>query len=468
MTSRLPPDIPPAEAPRGLSTRVRNWWRTIPVADPVDLYSAATLQLLLVLTGLYQCSLLLFGLRTGVLLIPGEMLPAVTGTAVTWSCFILLRRGNFIWAGRIFLVAGLALMMLAYVRWGMAALAGMQLMQMLTMMVCALLLGRRVLLGTTIWLALVVLGGAWRDMALWFYQDEVVYRALERAVVAIVGLAMAAAILDRSVLILRQNLELARQRGNDLARSRDQLQLEMLEKDRQRDQLVHAMKMENVGRLASGVAHDFNHLLSLILGYTGRGRRLDDVAGLKQALLGAETAARRAPAVSRRLLDFSRQEAARPEVFDPVEAVAQMEPMLRQLFDPSVAIQLDLQVPACRIHFDRAQFELVLLGIAANANQAMPEGGRFELALALTPQRLLQISARDTGSGMSEQVRARCLEPFFTTKPSGQGTGLGLAVAANLVAAAGGRIEVESRPGVGSTFRILLPTLATTRLVVVE
>lgn len=235
----------------------------------------------------------------------------------------------------------------------------------------------------------------------------------------------------------------------------------MQEKERSRDQLAHAMKMENVGRLASGVAHDFNHILAVIMGYASKGRRCDDPAELQQALQGVEAAARRANAVTRRLLDFSRQEPARPEQLDAAASIAAIEPLLRQLFPPGVRIQVDTGGVRCRIMFDPALLELVLISMAANASHAMPDGGCFLLQLAWQgPGHPLQLHLVDDGQGMTEAVRQRCLEPFFTTKPSGQGTGLGLAVVASLVTTAGGTLGVESAPGQGTRFLIQLPATA--------
>ena len=213
-----------------------------------------------------------------------------------------------------------------------------------------------------------------------------------------------------------------------------------------------------MGRLASGIAHDFNHLLAVIMGYAGKGRRSDDAAELQAALQGVESAARRATAVSRRLLDFSRQEQARPQLLDAAATLEAMEPVLRQLLEDNVTLDIRTSGVRCQILFDPAQLEMILISLAANARQAMLAGGRFELWLSWLPERdEVRIHLRDSGHGMSEEVRRHCMEPFFTTKPQGQGTGLGLAVSADLVRAAGGRIDVESAPEQGTLFLIHLP-----------
>ena len=132
--------------------------------------------------------------------------------------------------------------------------------------------------------------------------------------------------------------------------------------------------------------------------------------------------------------------------------------MLRQLFDPAVRIVIELGDHAQYVRFDRAQLELIVLNLATNAQQAMPDGGRFRIGLpAAADSAEVVLTLADTGHGMSEDVRRRCMEPFFTTRPAGQGTGLGLAVAAQLLREAGGDIAVDSTPGDGSRFRLSLP-----------
>jgi len=132
--------------------------------------------------------------------------------------------------------------------------------------------------------------------------------------------------------------------------------------------------------------------------------------------------------------------------------------MLRQLLGPRVRIGIALPEIALPIEFDRARFDLVVLNIAANANHAMPEGGRFDIALGGSDDDdRLVIELRDSGHGMDEAVRARLFEPFFTTKPAGQGTGLGLPLVRDLLVAANGGIAVDSAPGQGTTVRIELP-----------
>jgi signal transduction histidine kinase len=269
---------------------------------------------------------------------------------------------------------------------------------------------------------------------------------------------MAAWLLHHSVTGLRESLQEARQRSDELARKRDELQVEMQARERSRDQLVHAMKMDNVGRLASGIAHDFNHLLALIQGYVAKARRSEGEA-LHAALQGADSATRRASAVSRRLLDFSRLDPGRPQLLDAAATLAAVAPTLQQVFGERVQCEVETGDVRRLIHFDPAQLESILLSLAVNASHAMPDGGRFTLRLQPPDSDgRLVLQLQDTGQGMTEAVRARCLEPFFTTNPVGQGTGLGLAVTASLVEAAGGAVQVHSRPGEGTRIDLQLPS----------
>ncbi|QJX02816.1 hypothetical protein HML84_16950 [Alcanivorax sp. IO_7] len=247
-------------------------------------------------------------------------------------------------------------------------------------------------------------------------------------------------------------------RRRELEAARRSLKAEKEEREQTMEQLVHVQKVKAIGQLAGGVAHDFNNILGVILGYAQWRERRSEPAEMLEALAGVETAARRGAAISRKLLNFSRQDVAHPEVFDVCEALRGLEGMLRQLFDPRVRIELTLPERALPVRIDRGQFELAVLNVATNARDAMPEGGHFRLSVRLDddPARV-GIELSDTGVGMDEGVRRRIFEPFFTTKGQSSGTGLGLAVVGKVINEAGGEIRVRSRPGAGSRFRLLLP-----------
>lgn len=452
--SASPASVSAAVAPRAWR-RAAAWLGAASPADPVERNNAAMMRWLLVFMGLYQPLVLLDAMwRPGAA--PVAAAPALLNTAAMWICFLILRRGRLRLAAGLFVAVSLSLQGYGYLRWGLQAQAWNPLGQMLPVLVGGLVLSRRALWVAVACLVALMLLGAWRDAGA--YLDPIaIVRVRDRALHLVLMLVAMAAVLDLAVASLRDSLDALRERNRELARTRDRLQLEMQARERSHEQLVHAQKMEAAGRLASGLAHDFNHLLTLIRGYAARGPRTDAVDELKAALAGVDAAARRATAVSRKLLDFSRHEPARPEPFDAGEALAQMRPLLRQLCPPAVALELEPPSSPRPVRLDRAQFELVLLNLAANAVQAMPDGGVVRIACAQAGPDWIEVAVADTGHGMTEDVRARCLEPFFTTRPSGQGTGLGLAVAANLIEAAGGGIAVESEPGRGSTFRIRVP-----------
>jgi signal transduction histidine kinase len=432
-----------------------------PVATPQSLgrRTETLLRGVLYLVGMFHLLMASWtGLRMGLGL--DLMVPFVAALHALLCLVCLLEQ----WAGRalraaaMFVGGQLVLLTVAYAYWGLAAQLRLQLVLLMPVMLVAAVLGRRPLAWTTVWVCLLIVVGAWVDAASLMFQSDRVLAAVNDLVICVFGTLLAAWLLHHSVTGLRESLQTAQQHSRDLARKRDELQLEMQEKERSRDQLVHAMKMENVGRLASGIAHDFNHLLALIQSYIAKARRSEGEA-LAAALQGGDSAVRRATAVSRRLLDFSRLEDSRPQLLDVAATVAGMVPLLQQVFDNRVQCEVDSGQVQCLIHFDPAQLESILLSLAVNAHQAMPDGGRFSVTVA-QPSRIDEVVLRvtDSGHGMSEEVRARCLEPFFTTKPMGQGTGLGLAVTASLVQAAGGHIHVESGKGRGTQVCIRLPT----------
>ncbi|GEM_PF-262314 len=445
--SRMPDPLPPAPnaasaCPQGLGTR-----------------TDAMLRGLLLLVGLYHLLLALWlALRTG----PGLdlMVPAMAASHILLCllCLIEHRAGRTLHAAMTFLVGELLLLVLAYGYWGLAAQLRVQMVQLVPVLLVAAVLGGPALRWSTAWLCGVMAMGAWGDASGALFRADRVQHATADLAISAAGAVITAWLLHHSVTGLRESLHEAQQRSRELSRKRDQLQVEMQERERSRDQLVHAMKMENVGRLASGIAHDFNHLLALIQGYVAKARRSEG-DDLQTALQGADSATRRASAVSRRLLDFSRLEPGRPQLLDAAATLMAMAPTLQQVFDEGVRCEVDTGGVRRLIHFDPAQLESILLSLAVNANQAMPHGGAFTLRLQPPdPDGALVLQLQDTGQGMSEAIRARCLEPFFTTKPVGQGTGLGLSVTASLVAAAGGSVQVHSRPGEGTRIDLHLPS----------
>jgi PAS domain S-box-containing protein len=235
------------------------------------------------------------------------------------------------------------------------------------------------------------------------------------------------------------------------------------------EQLRQAAKMEAVGRLAGGVAHDFNNLLSVILSYSRFAlESMGEADPLRQDLEEIRQAGERAAALTRQLLAHSRKQVLQVSTLDLNEVVTGIEPMLRRLLGEDLELRLELAARPWPVRADRGQLEQVVVNLAVNARDAMPDGGRVTIRTAnlvagaepgpapwSAACALLEVA--DTGIGMDEPTRARVFEPFFTTKEPGKGTGLGLATVYGIVKQSGGDVRVESSPGGGSTFRLALP-----------
>lgn len=242
------------------------------------------------------------------------------------------------------------------------------------------------------------------------------------------------------------------------------------------EQLRQAQKMEAVGQLAGGVAHDFNNLLTAIMGYSELLLADEQVRALPQRgdVEEIRKAAERAGSLTRQLLAFSRRQALRPEVISPNSILMGMEPLLRRTLGEDIDLVSLTQADIGYVEVDMHQFEQVLLNLALNARDAMPNGGKLTLEVAnvelgeqycsshpeATPGSYVMLAVSDTGTGMDEATRMRVFEPFFTTKPPGQGTGLGLAMVHGIVKQSRGNVFVYSELGEGTTFKIYLPRVA--------
>ncbi len=239
-------------------------------------------------------------------------------------------------------------------------------------------------------------------------------------------------------------------------------------------ELLQSQKMEAVGRLAGGVAHNFNNLLTAISGYNEMLlAKLPDDSDLRAEPEEVRRATTRAAEVARELLVFSRREPGRRESLDLSDVVAEMESMLRGLIRSDTTIVTDLAADLDRIDGDRSQLEQALVNLVINACDAMPHGGELviktsSLNLAepllttdatLATGRYVALAVSDTGTGIEETIRPRIFEPFFTTKGPSVGTGLGLSMVYGIVEESKGHILVESAPGQGSTFTIYLPAI---------
>ncbi len=244
------------------------------------------------------------------------------------------------------------------------------------------------------------------------------------------------------------------------------------EKEKLQAQLLQAMKMEAVGRLAGGVAHDFNNLLTAINGYCQLLlQKIDADSPLHGDVAEIRRAGERAATLTQQLLAFSRKQMVEPKVVYLDHLVAEMHKMLTRLIGEDIELQAVTGRALGAVKVDPGQFQQILMNLAVNARDAMPDGGKIMIETAnadlgeeycarhpsLKAGRYVTLSVRDTGTGMPEEVRTHVFEPFFTTKKTGSGTGLGLAMAYGIVEQAGGAIEVDSEVGAGTSVRIHLP-----------
>ena len=225
------------------------------------------------------------------------------------------------------------------------------------------------------------------------------------------------------------------------------------------EQLRQAQKMEALGQLAGGVAHDFNNILTIISGFAAfLGRSIPSDSPAYPDLLGIEQATDRATQLTQQLLAFARHQTPRIEVLDLAVVVNEVAAMLRRLLGEHIRLEVRPTAAPVWVRTDRGQMSQVLINLAVNARDAMPDGGTLTIGVQDDARaNVVVLTVRDTGHGMDQETQARLFDRFFTTKPVGQGTGLGLTTVAGIVRDAGGRIEVESAPGQGSLFRVTLP-----------
>jgi two-component system cell cycle sensor histidine kinase/response regulator CckA len=244
---------------------------------------------------------------------------------------------------------------------------------------------------------------------------------------------------------------------------------------RTEEQLRESQLMETIGQLAGGMAHDFINLLTAIMSYaTLAASETHDLAAVRADLHEIQSTARRAGALTRQLLTFSQRAPGQPRALDLNTAITGLRDLLTASIGARARLSIDPGAALPAIYIDRSHAEQVLLNLAVNARDAMPHGGTLTIATSLAeldgqharthpgtkPGRYVELTVSDTGTGMSADTMTRIFEPFYTTRPLGHGTGLGLSTVQGIVTGAGGGISVESEEGTGTTFHLYLPAVS--------
>lgn len=240
------------------------------------------------------------------------------------------------------------------------------------------------------------------------------------------------------------------------------------------EQLIQSHSMTSIGRLAGGIAHNFNNLLTVVTGYTDLlAKRLPQDSAFQRYLSNIQEAATRGASLTHQLLAFARKQPIRPQEALINEVIGDTEMLFSDLLEKNIELQIKLDPAAGKVKLDPVQFEQVIFNLVINARDAMPEGGKLSISTRnvvfeaepaeqhpeIRPGHYVQVQISDTGIGMTEEVRRNIFEPFFTTKEVGKGTGLGLASCYGIVKQHQGHILVNSKPEKGTTFTILFPLI---------
>nr|WP_248279391.1 ATP-binding protein [Xanthomonas campestris] len=432
---------------------------------PIDRRQIAFLQVLLIAIALYNLGdvgFFLYVAGPNRLHARPDLACALVGTVLTalgaLASVPLIRSGRSAIGVKVFITAALIGTFVTYVRVDVYDLITNP-MPVIALVLAGMVLGRDGLWRVFAMLAAVCLL-ALAVQVVWFPPPRSTWGNVGLGVVTVAVYLLITLVLDRTIAALRDSLVQSERRRCELEAVNRKLLREMAERERVQEQLLHTQKMEALGRLASGVAHDFDNLINVIIGFAQRRDALEGYgeAPLLKTLENIEAASRRALTVSRRILNFGRAEPGIARLFDARNALLEMEPTLRQLFGHEVRLHSIAPGPPLWIAMDLDELELALLNIAANARDAMDGPGVFRID-GDQHDGMVMLALSDTGPGIPEALLGRILEPFYTTKSPGKGTGLGLSVVNEIVIAAGGRVEVGNTQG-GACIRLLLPAAA--------
>jgi signal transduction histidine kinase len=426
------------------------WMKHVPVRAPRQGRNALILQAILAVSAMATLTMAIASCATASSTAAmTESAVALAISAYAWTCFGLLRTGRFRLSAALTVIGGLLLIGSSYQAYGLRVQSGLQVTHLLPLLLAGLLLGRAALWWAALANAAILAIGVHTDLQLATTPAQA-SEALAGLPLAVMNVLVLAVIMDRLILSSQRAIK----RSEELDAACLELARQVEEKERAYERLLQTQKMETIGRLSTGIAHDFNAILSVILGHATsvniRGGSIDAV------LPGIQQAARRGATLTRRLLSFSRVHVKQLSTFDLAEAIEEVHPLILPMFPRGIQVSLRTCGSGLTIRADRDELVLALLNIASNACDAMPQGGRFVLQVESDASHA-SIWMEDTGIGMTADVRARIFEPFFTTKPSDKGTGIGMATVHRFVADHAGEIDVDSEPGRGTRIRIRLP-----------
>ncbi|MBX9403213.1 hypothetical protein K4L06_18030 [Lysobacter sp. BMK333-48F3] len=384
-----------------------------------------------------------------------EFLGASAVALYASACLYLSTQGRYRLSSALAVAGGLLLVGLSYRTYGLRAQSELQMHHLFPMLLACLLLGRQglwwALAGNLLALAL----GAWVDIG----RDE---SPLSRSA-TVSGLALPAmhllvlaAILDRLIASSQRAIR----RGEELRALCRELEQLVEQKELAYARLMHIQRMEAMGRLSAGVAHDFNHVLSVIIGLsTSRSRRSDAIEAI---LPDIRRAAQHGATLTRRLLNFSRAGERQVAAFDLCGTIEQARPLLLSMLQGEVSANIVIPESEALVLADRDEFVLALLNLAGNASDALQGKGEFLLSVEIEREHAV-LRMEDSGIGMAPEVMERVFEPFFTTKPRERGTGMGMAMVHRFVTDCAGTIAIDSRPSAGTRIRISLPLAGSQR-----
>lgn len=434
--------------------RLVAWLRDIPFTTPQTKRNALTLQALLGITFTLASLLAVLSFVTSDISVAAgkwHILLIALGAA---GCLLLLRGGQFRSAAGLTVLGGLALIGMSYQAYGLRAQTALQFAQLLPLLLAGLLLGRGAMWATALANAAALVVGAKIDMG---FAGNPAARSevLPALLLAGMNLFVLVAVLDRLILSTHRAIK----RSEELDATCLALEREVAEKEQAYARLLQTQRMEAIGRLSTGVAHDFHNILSIIFGLATSPLSPSDSPA--PILAKIRKAADHGTALTRRLLSFGRTQSKELAQFDLVEAIEEMKPLIEPMFFGDSYVALQLPGSGIQVRMDREELELMLLNIASNARDAMPNGGRFTLRVEPEPGHA-RIELEDTGIGMTPEVLAKVFEPFFTTKPKDKGTGIGMAVVHRFVKDCGGSITIKSAPQAGTCIVIRIPVVSAT------